>query len=198
MSGGSRRLEPGRAAPPFELTTARGETVCVGDRLEQPLWLAFFRYAACPLCNFRIHQLMAMWAERFAHRSFQMVGVFQSPLAKLDALQRRERPPFTIVADPDMNLYRLYGVETSVSRAYSVEVASGLVSAARAGVIRFRMPDGPFFRIPADFLVAPGGTVHTAFYGRNMADHVPFETVCAWLDEMNGPEPVPPSSGTHV
>jgi thioredoxin-dependent peroxiredoxin len=184
----SGRLEAGQEAPLFEATTLRGERISLADRLDQPLWLAFFRFASCPLCNFRIHQLVGQWPDRFAHRKFRMLGVFQSPAEKLDTYVSKHEPQFTVVANPEMDLYRLYGVESSIKGAFSGQVMKSMVGAAKAGLPLMGAPDGPSFRIPADFLIAPGGTIHTVFYGSNMADHIPFETVDAWLDELNGPE----------
>ena len=178
------RLKPGTTAPAFEATSLRGETIRLADRLDQPLWLAFFRFASCPLCNFRIHQLVGQWPKRFAHRPFRMLAVFQSPPEKLDVYVSRHEPQFTVIANPALDLYRLYGVEASLRKAFSGQVLEGLVGAAKAGLPLVGVPDGPAFRIPADFLIAPGGTIHTAFYGANMADHIAFETVDEWLDEM--------------
>jgi thioredoxin-dependent peroxiredoxin len=175
-------------APLFETTSLRGDPVALADRLDQPLWLAFFRFASCPLCNFRIHQLVGEWPKRFAHRPFRMLGVFQSPPDKLDTYVTKHEPQFTIIANPDMDLYRLYGVEVSFKKAFSGQVFKSMVGAAKAGLPLVRPSDGPAFRVPADFLITPEGTIHTAFYGGNMADHIPFETVDAWLDEMERPE----------
>lgn len=117
-----------------------------------------------------------------------MLGVFQSPPEKLDTYVTRHEPQFTIIANPEMDLYQLYGLETSIKGAFAGQVFKSMVGAAKAGLPLVRPPDGPAFRIPADFLISPGGTIHTAYYGSNMADHVPFETVEAWLDEVNGLE----------
>jgi thioredoxin-dependent peroxiredoxin len=178
------RLEPGHTAPPFEATTLRGDTISLEDRLDQPLWLAFFRFASCPLCNFRIHQLVGEWEKRYAHRRFRMLGVFQSPADKLDTYVSKHEPQFTVISNPEMDLYRLYRVEVSFAGAFSGQVFKSMVGAAKAGLPLMRPPDGPAFRIPADFLINPGGEIHTAFYGSNMAEHIPFETVDAWLDEV--------------
>ena len=188
-------MQPGDAAPLFDATSVTGESVRLADCLEQPVWLAFFRFASCPLCNFRVHQLMAGWSRRFAHRRFRMIGVFQSPREKLDAYVMRHRPGFAVVADPAMGLYQLYGVEASLQKAFAGEVFKSLVGAVRVGLPIVRSHDGPAFRIPADFLIEPGGTIHTAFYGRNMADHIPFETVESWLD--GAPGSTSPAGGTE-
>jgi thioredoxin-dependent peroxiredoxin len=172
----------------FEATTIGGEKISLADRLDQPVWLAFFRFASCPLCNFRIHQMLGLWPQRFAHRKFRMLSVFQSPAEKLDASITKYEPQLAVIADPEMDLYRLYGVESSIKGAFSGQIVKSMIGARKAGLPLMRRPDGPAFRIPADFLIAPAGTIHTAFYGSNMADHIPFETVDAWLDEMNGVE----------
>ncbi len=165
--------------------TLDGTTVSLSDLAGTPIWLAFFRYAACPLCNFRVHQLLSVWPKSFAQRNFVMVGVFQSPPRKLEGLVKRHEPPFKIVSDPDLELYVQYRIEASMRQAMGKDVRAALAGARKAGIPIVRPWDGPAHRIPADFLIDGEGTIMDAFYGENIAQHIPFEKVRTFLDAQS-------------
>ena len=60
------RLTVGQPAPSFIATTWDGRPVSLSDFEGQKLWLAFFRYAACPLCNVRVRAIYRRVAELHA------------------------------------------------------------------------------------------------------------------------------------
>jgi peroxiredoxin Q/BCP len=182
--GETSRLSPPLEAPDFTATTVEGEEVSLSQYRGTPVWLAFFRYAMCPLCNFRIHQLLQVWPQQFEGRGFQMLGVFQSTQRKLDGLMERHNPPFKVISDPKMELYGKYRVETSWKGMMSKDVRESMAGAAKAGIPLMRPWEGPPNRVPADFLIDTEGLVRTVFYGENMAQHIPFEDVESFLREV--------------
>ena len=119
-------LQVGQRAPDFEVQSLRGEALRLSALRSQPTWLAFFRFASCPLCNYRVHEMIERWS-MFADRDFHMIGVFQSPASRLRDFVARQEPPFTLVADPDddgivMWLHDLDGDEVAARLA---ELADG-------------------------------------------------------------------------
>lgn len=178
----TNRLKVGDQAPEFEIETLDGSTVSLSEHRGKPVWLAFFRYAACPLCNFRVHQLLSVWPKSFADRNFLMLGVFQSPGRKLEGLVKRHDPPFKVVSDPKMDLYAKYHLERSMSGLMGKDVRAALKGAAKAGIPLVAPWDGPATRVPADFLIDGHGMIQHAFYGENIAQHIPFDDVSSFLD----------------
>lgn len=177
------RLTPGQTAPDFVAKDIDGNDVRLADHAGRRVWLAFFRYAACPLCSFRIHELLAKWEEQFAKHDFELLTVWQSKAEKLEEVRERYDPPFTIVSDPDMELFKLYRVESKLGGVFGKEVIEGIKGARKIGLSVVRKWEGPATRIPADFLVEANGTIHTAFYGENVAQQIPFEDVLEFLDK---------------
>ena len=59
---------------------------------DTPFMLSFFRFAACPFCNLRVHELV----ERFNEfgDDFTIVAVFDSPLDDLVRHTAKHRAPF--------------------------------------------------------------------------------------------------------
>ena len=45
------RIERGELAPDFTAVTYDGKSISRGDYRDSKLWLSFYRFAACPLCN---------------------------------------------------------------------------------------------------------------------------------------------------
>lgn len=178
----SNRLKVGEQAPDFEVETLDGTKVSTSELRGKPVWLAFFRYAACPLCNFRVHQLLSVWPKTFADRDFVMLGVFQSPSRKLEGLVKRHDPPFKIVSDPGLELYAKYHLEKSMAGFMGKDMREGMKGAAAAGIPLLRPWDGPATRVPADFLIDAHGMIQHAFYGENIAQHIPFEDVSTFLE----------------
>lgn len=179
---GNNRLKVGEQAPDFVAETLDGSKVSLSEHRGRPVWLAFFRYAACPLCNFRVHQLLSVWPKAFAGHDFVMYGIFQSPARKLEGLVKRHDPPFQIISDPEMELYQMYRLEASMKGAFGADTRAALKGARKAGIPIVRPWDGPASRVPADFLIDPHGMIQRAFYGENIAQHIPFEEVSAFLE----------------
>ena len=97
------RLEAGARAPDFTATDWQGSALRLDD-VHGRRWLAFFRYAACPLCNLRVHQMVKRHAE-FAERGLSILAVFQSTAGSIARYVGQQRPPFPLLADPEERLY---------------------------------------------------------------------------------------------
>ncbi|MCI0334289.1 MAG: AhpC/TSA family protein [Planctomycetes bacterium] len=184
------RLEPQQAAPPFSVEAIDGETRTLEQFAGKPLLLMFHRYAACPMCNIRLHD----FAKRFPalhQRGLEAIAFFHSPANEIRKHAGRRQYPFALAADPKFRAYRRYGVETSWSRlAMSVarpSVYAELVRALRQG-FRGGKPTFRLAQMPADFLIGPDGRIRIAFYARNIADHLPPREIEDAVNEIYATE----------
>ena len=108
------RLAIGQPAPSFRATTWDGKPVSLADYQGQKLWLAFFRYASCPLCNVRVRAIYRR-VDELTKSGVAVVAVFQSPGHKVrEYVLEGDEPPMPIIADPEMTLYEQYALERSV------------------------------------------------------------------------------------
>ncbi len=180
MTTPTRPLE-GEPAPNFTAAGLDGAPVSLGEHRGRPVWLAFFRWATCPLCNFRIHQLLSIWDRTFGGTDLVMLGVFQSPAAKLEGLVERHKPPFIPIPDPEMVLYQQYGLGTSMKGLLGSQVRAAIAGAREQKIPIVGPWDGPALRTPADLLIDRDGIVRVSFYGENIADHIPFERVSEFV-----------------
>ena len=64
--------------------------------------LAFFRFASCPFCNMRMHELVKRLDE--FGENFTIVAIFDSSLENLQRHTEKHQAPFAILADKE-NIY---------------------------------------------------------------------------------------------
>lgn len=169
------RINDGAIAPEFEATTYEGKPLSLESYRGAKLWLSFYRFASCPLCNYRIHELMARYDE-FQKAGIRLVGVMQSSPDRIAKYAEKRKAPFPIIADPERKLYREYGVSASLMGMFHLRVFGTALKAMFSGIFP-GAPDFPLATVPADFLIDPEGVVWSAYYGRAVSDHIPFEKV---------------------
>jgi len=173
------RLAPNKPAPPLRAPDISGGIVDLAEMRGRPVLLSFYRYASCPVCNLRVHRLIDAYP-RLSAAGLSVLGVFQSPVDEMTLYMDRHQAPFPLVPDPQLQLYRRFGVEARWGALLSLAVIRSAVTAFAKGFLPGRI-SGPFNRAPADFLIAPDGRIALAYYGRTIDDHVSIDTVESWL-----------------
>ncbi|MDX8398574.1 MAG: peroxiredoxin-like family protein [Mariprofundaceae bacterium] len=142
----------------------------------QRYMLSFFRFAACPFCNLRVHELTKRYDEFGDH--FNIIAIFDSPLENLQQHSKDHHAPFPILADQDNQYYRKYAIEHS-----AIGVLKGmflrkptLIKAMLKGYLPTTIK-GSITTMPADFLVDENGTIELAHYGSDEGDHLSFDII---------------------
>ena len=174
------RIKPGQSAKNFSSEDLAGNTVALNDYKGQRLMLSFYRYAACPLCNLRVHHLIQHYAA-LIEKNLQLVAVFQSPRESILKYAGKQKAPFPIIPDPQRRLYRLYGVESSWAGFIKGSMRLSLVTSALMKGFWPGKMEGIKSMVPADFLIGPDLTVQVAYYGKDIGDHLPVERINGWL-----------------
>ena len=139
--------------------------------------LSFFRFASCPVCNMRLHQLGRNFGE--FGPDFTIVAVFDSPLDNLRSHATRHSAPFPILADEHNTYYREFAIEHSL-RGVLIGMLTRLPTLLRGMFIHGYLPHvvkGRLTTMPADFLVDENGVIRVAHYGRDEGDHLPLDTI---------------------
>lgn len=170
------RLSANDAAPSFEAMDWKGNCHRLEDFAGKRTWLAFFRYASCPLCNVRIGEMRAA-PERWP--KLNIAAVFQSPAASMAQYVGQQEPPFPLLCDPEEKLYAAYRLEKSTPGFWKPTNLLGLAKAAGQGFLPGKM-EGTLTRLPADFLIDEEGRIVDAFYADDIAGHIPLGRVDAF------------------
>jgi peroxiredoxin Q/BCP len=172
------RVQAGEALRHFSLPDIAGGLFDTRSLEGRPFLLSFFRYAGCPFCNLRMHELVG--ASPGLGGRFTIVAVFDSPLDNLVAHAEGHRAPFPVLADAGGVAYDLYGVEHSVARVMKSMVRlPAMLKAARMGYLPTTI-QGRLDTLPADFLVDAGGRIAVARYARDAGDRMPLEQIAAF------------------
>jgi peroxiredoxin len=174
------KIKTGLAAPTFTARSVHDGEIDLAGLQGRKVMLSFYRYAACPLCNLRVNQLIRKCREWQSEGLF-MLAVFHSSEADIARHVGRQDAPFPIIGDPERRLYQLYGVEGDFTK-----FLAGVTLQPKKVVQAFSKGYSPFHfepstMIPADFLINEDGTIHTAYYGKDASDHIPFDSVEAFL-----------------
>ena len=158
-----------------ELIPVDGPPVPVPDP-DRLVHLQFRRFAGCPICNLHVRSLVLRRAEIEA-AGIREVLVFHSSAAEL-----REHGtdfPFPVIPDPDKLLYAEFGVGASPRALLNPRVWLPVVGAVLRGLLvvargKERLPaanpEGGRLGLPADFLIAPGGSIVASKFGRHAYD----------------------------
>ncbi len=174
------KLQPGASAPHFTREDIFGRPVDLRDAEGGTTLLSFFRNAACAICNLRIHQLIERYPN-YQQRGLRIVAVFESAHERLLETVAKQEAPFPIIADPQAELYTLYGVESSADKVAMTmtmpETQEVVKLAASHGFVLTKEEGSNFARMPADFLLAYDLRVLDAHYADFVMDHMPFERI---------------------
>ncbi len=173
-------IRPGDEAPDITLPSLGGESLRLSDLRGKPVWLAFYRYAACPLCNLRVRDVIRHHGE-LAERGLKVLAIFQSDTETMAEYVGKQDAPFPLLSDPEQGAYATYGVGASLAAYVHPRAGAKLVTAMRAGFMIGKM-DGTKTRVPADFLIDADGVVVERYDGRDIGDHIPLEEVYTFVD----------------
>lgn len=171
------RLKIGMKAPNIELTDWKGRPFNLHEKSGKK-WVAFFRYASCPLCNLRVNEMIKRY-EEITNNGLQIFTIFQSEPESVAKYVGQQEPPFLILCDPSEKAYVSYKLQANLLGMISPKNMTQLMSALKSGFMPGKM-EGAITRIPADFIINENNNLIDVFYGTSIGDHIPINRV---LDE---------------
>ncbi|KQX62628.1 peroxiredoxin family protein [Paenibacillus sp. Root444D2] len=173
-------LSKGDIAPDFTFTGINGVPLQLSDLRGRKVLLAFFRNAACAMCNLRVRHFIRRY-NQWSLLGLEIVAVFESPETSMSQYVGRQDAPFPIIADPQADLYNLYGVEVSEEKVKATMADANtqkfVAEAAAEGFTLTPEEGSNFYRVPAEFLIDDNGIVQDAHYGQLVIDHLPLDVI---------------------
>jgi len=172
------KLVAGQKAPLFVTKDIFGNNVDLNKFQNQKILLSFFRYAECPLCNLQISKIIRH-KDLFEKKGIKVIVVFESPAESLRlSIANRHGFDFSIIADTNRELYKLYKVHPSwvkTLRMISVKGFQHVFEAMKKGYKAVGKVEGTLHQIPADFLIGYENKIEIAQYGNSVIDHFSLE-----------------------
>ena len=176
----AQRIKVNDKAPTFTAIDVNGTKIDLEKYKGKKVFLAFFRYASCPVCNFRMHDILENY-DQIKASGYEIIAVYESTNETLDEFLKDENVPFPIIGDSELVLYKKYRVEKSFWRTIGSIFDKKVTSNKTKGKELFKgkklKKDGNLTRIPADFLIDKNGIITTAYYGSDIGDHLPLEQI---------------------
>lgn len=142
--------------------------------------LTFQRYAICPVCNYRIRELMKMY-HQLEIEGIEVVMFIESPASNILKNLKKQKIPFYIIADPENVFYKAYGVEKSTIKSISSFITNSETKRKIKEGEKYLNPeaniDGTLRRIEAEFMVNMLGVITIVHYGEYIGDFLSLEKV---------------------
>jgi len=182
------KLRPGNKAPHFEILDVNGSLQTSAGNDGSPVHLSFHRHAGCPPCNLRVHELMVA-KQRFDKLGVRMLQVFESSVEHIRKDLSHGEVPFPILPDRQRKLYKQYAVNPSLGGF----ISSFLLRPGYSMQAMFKHGYWPKFKevttmMPAEFIIAPDGTIKLAHYAKDLGDYVPIDSLLKLLTGMKATE----------
>lgn len=170
-------LEVNQFAPDFTAQDIYGKDVKLSDFKGQKIILGFYRNVSCPFCNRRVHQIMGNNVQ-LKKSGVQLLFLFESSNQKLKSSVFHEGiSPWPLIGDPDLSIYKKYGVEKSTAKMMKTMFVAN-VGKAKKETKELNLPqdkDASMNLIPADFFIDENLKIVKAHYGKHLDDHVPMK-----------------------
>lgn len=174
------RLRSPQEAPLLKLKDVDGNAITFGNGSRT--LLTFYRDPSWPFCNFHLYQLTNKF-NYLDSLGLQVVVAFSAEPAEIKKFILARQRPFPVAADPNREVYEIYGIEKSFIRKLFGVIKRPLVwmrGMNKVGFIRSVKTLGGVItdsNMPADFLIDENGKIIEAYYGKDAGDHISFERV---------------------
>jgi thioredoxin-dependent peroxiredoxin len=176
----AQKLKNKDKAPEIGVISVQGDTIKLENLKGKTVLLTFFRFAGCPVCNFRMHELMENYNQLKA-KNIEVIAIFESGNETLKSYLNDSPVPFAVIGDPNLELYKKYRTDKSIFKMMSTMFKKKPKSEMKQGEALFNgkkyKQDGSMIRIPADFIIDENGIIKIAHYGKYIGDHIALETL---------------------
>lgn len=173
----NHQLKPGDNAPDFRFDSPwKSSQAFYTTKANRSAVVVFLRYLGCPVCRMEMADLKKK-IDLFNRKKAAVFVILQSSPATIASLSKQEDWPFTIVCDPDAEVFRQYHVEPGSIVQYLHP--AGLIAAIKATFRGFMHGkfEGRETQLPAAFVVAADKTITFSYYGKNISDTPRPETL---------------------
>ena len=167
----------------FETTDIYGNSVKFHEFKGRAIVLSFFRDASCPLCLKRVFELRAR-RKQWKSKGIEIIAVFNSSEEQIKKHSESTSTRFTAIADPDLAISELYGVEKSSNGFFKTLRVNmlNIFSSANTDTKADKNTNGTI--IPADFLIDHDGVIVDVWYGSHETDHIPMNRIDDFVQTM--------------
>lgn len=176
----SKKLQKNAKAPNIIATDISDKKINLTEFAgAKKVLITFHRYASCPICNFKIRELIKNYKD-LATNGMEIVMFIESSKEKILQSTKGLEIPFYVIPDPKSEYYKIYGVKRN-----SVTAITGFLNKKTRKMLRENWhtegergkDDGYFNRMGADFVVDLNGNIEDLYYGKFLGDGMDIQRV---------------------
>ena len=170
------KLKKGDKLNEMSLPSVKGYDFKIENILGKKALISFYRFAQCPFCNLRIHELIQ--EKKNLENKLEIIAIFDSPLDHLKSSMRKHNAPFEILADEKYKYFNTFNVEKSAWKFFVGSILNfhRLIRASLKGFIPLQYK-GSVLTVPVDILINENSVVEKVYYGRNTTDHMDINEI---------------------
>ncbi len=175
-----------KKATDFLFHTADQENIRLSDKVREAskTVLIFSRYLGCPLCQVDILDLCAQY-ERFKEKNAQILLVLQSSAETVRSQNLVDKIPFTVICDPNAELYALYDVKTAKNALQMINPLDRKLWQKARKLLKNKLKHGAYEgneqQLPALFLLNHNMDLFYSHYAKSISDLPDADTILKLL-----------------
>ena len=170
------RLTINQKAPTFSIKDVNGQIIKLENYKGKKVLLVFFRFAGCPICNLRFHELESN-AAYFQSKNTVVLAIYESSEKVMKDFIENESFKTILIPNPSLSLFNDYDLELSNKKLLK-GIFNGALTKAKVGKKLFKKTikqDGYTNRVGAEFLLDENGNILISHYGRFVGDDLSIE-----------------------
>lgn len=173
------KVKDGQQAPDFKVKDLDGNTIWLQQFVGRKVHLVFYRFAGCPFCNLRFHQIDQL-ADAYRKSNTVLISVYESSAENMRDMMADEKFYSIMIPNSDSSLYQLYDLDRSTWGLFKYLFFGGGLADVMKGMKLFKKKvknDGHTDRIEAEFLIDENGKVVNAHYGEIPGQFIPIAEI---------------------
>lgn len=176
----SGKVNVGDNFPALVIKNIHDVEVKIPDSNSKFVHFQFRRFAGCPICSLHMQEFIKR-SDEIKAAGIHEVVVFHS--SKESLLPYQGGFPFDIIGDPKKELYKKFGVESSIFALLNPKVWPAMIKSMMAENKPKGDPEGGRLGLPADFLISADGKVVASFYGSHAFDQWDVDELLAYVQK---------------
>lgn len=177
------KVQNNQPAPDFKINDVYGNSISLSQFKGQKVHLIFYRFAGCPFCNLRFHQINKM-ADLYKANNTVLISVYESSAENIKSFLADEKFYSIIIPNPDSSLYKKYELERSKWGLLKFLLFGGGLSKVAEGKKLYKNKvemDGHTDRLEAEFLIDASGKVINAHYNKVQGDSLSTDIIKTFI-----------------
>ncbi|MBA2612342.1 MAG: redoxin domain-containing protein [Bacteroidetes bacterium] len=181
------KVENNQQAPDFTINDVYGSSISLNKFKGQKIHLVFYRFAGCPFCNLRFHEINKM-TELYKNNNTVLISIYESSAENMRSMLADEKFYSIMIPNSDSSLYKKYALERSKWGLFKFLLFGGGLSKAKEGMKLYKNKvaiDGHTDRLEAEFLIDANGKIMNAHYSKIQGDYLAVNTIKAFVQDKN-------------